>query len=81
MRGNDASTVKTGLPTMAEASARRKRVELWADFFDPIAVEIVSIVTDHLGKDGKLYAYDGIEAARSIRKLLAEKITAAELEV
>lgn len=53
---------------------RRNSRDIWAGFFDPLAVQIVSIVTARLSKDGKLYAYDGIESARQIRDLLADKV-------
>lgn len=40
------------------------------DKADKLAVKIVSIVANKISADGKLYAYDGIEAAREIRALL-----------
>ena len=42
---------------------------------DRLSVKIVSLVMAKVTKDGKLYAYEGIEAAREIKALIlkAEK--------
>jgi hypothetical protein len=42
------------------------------DAADRLAVKIVTLVADKISEDGKLYAYDGIEAAREIRALIVE---------
>ncbi len=41
---------------------------------DKLAVKIVTIVSDRISKDGKLYAYDGIEAAREIKALILKEM-------
>lgn len=43
---------------------------------DKLAVQIVTLVVGKLS-NGKLYAYDGIEAAREIRSLIVDQVTAA----
>jgi hypothetical protein len=60
---------------MAKPEPLTEHQQLWADFFDPISVRIVSIVTSRLTEDGKLLSYDGIDAAREIRDLLVRKLT------
>lgn len=60
----------------------RKRLDEIREWCDPLAVQAVSAVSDRLSKDGKLYGYDGIEAAREIRDTFANAILSdrAELE-
>ena len=48
------------------AASKQARI----DAADRLAVKIVSLVAERISKDGKLYAYDGIEAAREIRALI-----------
>lgn len=58
----------TGYARVLELDAEREKVA------DRLAVQIVTLVADRISKDGKLYAYDGIEAAREVRRLILEKM-------
>lgn len=41
---------------------------------DKLAVKIVTLVSERVSKNGKLYAYDGIEAAREIKRMILDEI-------
>lgn len=63
------------LPKPPKKSPKKKPTQNQINIADRLAVKIVTLVVNRLSPQGKLYAYEGVEAAREIRRLILKEMT------